>query len=127
MCRLLAALAALGYTAPRERGCLALCGKCERRPVEGRRFALSGGDLIARGAMTAFIAASSIKASSNRTGTRKSLPTLIVGMSPRLAAAYAESRQIPKYRLPASGTLIVSGFCLFSVIEIPHRIEFGFV
>jgi len=48
-------------------------------------------------------------------------------MSPRLAAAYAESRQIGKYRLPSSGTLIVSGVCLSSVIEIPHRIEFGFV
>jgi len=49
------------------------------------------------------------------------------GYCAKPAAAYAESRQIGKYRLPASGTLIVSGFCLFSVIEIPHRIEFGFV
>jgi len=44
-----------------------------------------------------------------RTGTRFNRPTCMMRMSPRSAAAYEPFRESPKQRLPASGTLIVSG------------------
>src|SRR4051794_25374246 len=41
------------------------------------------------------------------TGTRRVRPILMVGKSPRAAAAYEASRRSPKYRAPASGTVSV--------------------
>ena len=42
------------------------------------------------------------------TGTRSSRPILMVGISPRAAAAYEAFRESAKYRFPASGTVKVA-------------------
>src|SRR5258705_8965135 len=61
--------------------------------------------------------------SSVRTGTRRSLPILMVGMSPRAAAAYDALRLSPKYFPPASGTEVVrdGSAILAPLVAVPLR------